>query len=90
MAAMRFAAVAHFSDGQSPWTTDQDPDSLFADDPAAAARKWFWRMAPDRRAACERIVLGAWTRNPGASWPRYSGPEVAFWPGRDGSGQPSA
>jgi hypothetical protein len=77
---MRFAAVAHFAGGS--FSTDDCPDSLHADTPLAAAKRWYWRLPEDQRATCERIVLSAWTLHPNAPWDRYEGPDVIFWPKR--------
>jgi hypothetical protein len=84
---MRFAAIAHFAEGSS--STEDSPESLHADSPEKAARKWFWRLSEVQRATCERIVLSAWTGNQNAPWERYGGPDVAFYPKRGWASEPA-
>jgi hypothetical protein len=83
---MRFSAAAYFAPAvrhRETFTTDDDPDSLHAETPQAAARKWFWRLEDGQRASCDRIVISAWTRHPTAPWDSYAGPPLAFYPHRN-------
>jgi hypothetical protein len=76
----KFNAVAWFTrpiaGRQQAASTDQGVESLFAADPAAAARKWLWRLSVDERAVVDRVIV--WAPRPNLAFAVYAGPVIVY------------
>lgn len=76
-----YNAVAWFThpvDGR--WrlsTLDLRDTSVSGETPEAAARKWLWRLAPEQRAATDRVILWGASR-PAMPHFHYRGPVLVF------------
>jgi hypothetical protein len=60
---MQFDAIVRFTrpmaGRQTVSTTDEGAESLFAESPVSAARKWLWRLSAEERAAVDDVVVCA-------------------------------